>query len=147
MNIYWWIFIPTKTFPILWMGKEEFKAYYYLAPLSYSFIVALSVKRYYGILGSDGTINSKIFIHYLEKLVCNINDIKNQNNHKFIFIADNAAIHKSREVQRFLEHNSLSILSICPYSPWLNPVESYISAIKAKIKKNFNIRNMARIKF
>ena len=86
----------------------------------------------------------KKIIHLMEKLVCNINDIKDHNNHKFIFIKDNAAIHKSREVQRFLNHNSWSILTICPYAPWLNPVESYISAIKAKIKKNFNIRKRGK---
>ena len=104
---------------------------------SFSFIVTLSSKRFYGIFGVNGTINSEKFIYYLVNLTNEINSLKNYDIWKFIFIADNATIHKFKEVSKFLEKNILSLLTICPNSPWLNPVESYIISIKAKIKKHW----------
>ena len=104
----------------------------------FSFVVALSNKRFYGVIGVKGTIDSKKFIHYLVNLVSEVNKRNKLGCSNFIFIADNAAIHKSSEVKKILEKNRLSLLTIFPYSPWQNPVESYISSIKAKIKKNWS---------
>ena len=61
---------------------------------SFSFVVALSSTRFYGIIEVNETINSKKFIYYWANLTREINNSNNQNVWKFIFIADNAAIHK-----------------------------------------------------
>ena len=48
---------------------------------------------------------------------------------------DNPAYHKSKEVDEFLKKTNITILTIAPYIPLLNPVEKYILCIKSKLKR------------
>ena len=48
------------------------------------------------------------------------------NDKKFIFICDNAAVHTSEEVDKFISRSGLRLLTICPYRPSMNPVEKVI---------------------
>ena len=124
-----------------WVKKNSKPAFASsLEQSSFSFIVSLSSKRFYGVIAAEGTINSELFISYLKNLIDEINKNCNESRQDFILIADNASIHKSGKVQKFLENNKASLLTICPYSPWLNPVEPYISSIKVKIKKHWDIK-------
>ena len=53
-----------------------------------------------------------------------------------MLVCDNASIHKTKEVCQLLNISKIGLLTIKPYSPWLNPVEGYISAIKKRIRLN-----------
>ena len=87
---------------------------------------------YYGVIAAEETINSELLISYLKNLIDGINTNYNEKIQDFVLIADNTSIHKSGKFQKFLENNKTSLLTICPYSLWLNPVEPYISSFKAK---------------
>jgi transposase len=56
-------------------------------------------------------------------------------NDKYMFIFDNASIHVSKLAKSYLAENKIKAMTISPYSPWLNPTEKLIGAIKAKIRK------------
>ena len=48
---------------------------------------------------------------------------------------DNASIHKTLEIQKFIRDNNLHAITIAPYSPALNAAELVIQVIKAKVAK------------
>ena len=45
-------------------------------------------------------------------------------------------INKSADVKKFIRGSNARILTIPPYSPWLNPTEHHIGWIKARIQAN-----------
>ena len=51
-----------------------------------------------------------------------------------ILVGDNAIIHKSIEVQKFIECSWIKVITITPYSPWLNPCEYLIAYNINKVK-------------
>ena len=55
-----------------------------------------------------------------------------------IIVHDNASIHKSSEIQEFIKESGITILTIIPYFPCLNPTEHLIGSIKSKIKQQLN---------
>jgi transposase len=62
-----------------------------------------------------------------------------------LLILDNASIHRSKIVRKFLKkHAWIKILHIPPYSPELNPIERFWGWLKTKIysKKEFSNLNM-----
>lgn len=61
--------------------------------------------------------NSQTFIQFLQQLRANVRKT-------LIIIVDNATLHKSKKVKKFLEKNSdVTLLYLPPYSPEYNPVE------------------------
>ena len=69
-----------------------------LEPISFSFIVSLSYRKYYVHAVSDSTNNSTKFKEYLEKLISEIRNNMDQNDTKFYIVADNSSIHKTKEI-------------------------------------------------
>ena len=63
------------------MGKDKLETAITcsLEQSSFSFIITLYSKRFYGIIGVNGTINSEMFIHYLVNLTSEINSLKNHD--------------------------------------------------------------------
>ena len=55
------------------------------------------------------------------------------NDKKIIFISDNAAVHTSEEVDKFISKSGLRLLTIFLYRTSMNPVEKVVEWIKAKI--------------
>ena len=47
---------------------------------------------------------------------------------------DNATIHKTKIIRELLVEHKMGLLTMKPYSPWLNPAEGYIASIKKKIR-------------
>ena len=47
-----------------------------------------------------------------------------------ICIIDNAPIHVSNEAKKKISEMEMQLLSICPYSPSLNPIEDIIGVIE-----------------
>ena len=100
-----------------------------------SFFVALSSTRFYGILGTEGTGNSKKFIHFLSKVLNEKKKLSNQEANKFVLIMNNASIHKTLEVSTFIIDSKVRNVTILPYEPSLNPVEKFILTIKSKLRQ------------
>jgi transposase len=48
---------------------------------------------------------------------------------------DNAAFHKSSQIKTLIENVGCKLLFLPPYSPDLNPIEQYWSALKARIRR------------
>jgi transposase len=71
-------------------------------------------------------------------MLLNYESNKNEDAAGMVIVADNATIHKTKEVEKLLQEYQTSLLTIAPYSPWLNPAEKYINAIKSNIKSSQN---------
>ena len=80
-----------------------------LEPISFSFIVALSYRKYYVYAVSDSTNNSTKFKEYLEKLISDIRNNMDQNDTKFYIVADNSSIHKTKEIGEFLAESKIGL--------------------------------------
>ena len=97
---------------------------------SMSFMIGFSDKRLYGVIGTSATHNQRSFIIFIQNSIklraekLKIDDIN------FIIICDNSSIHKDVEVKNYLKETKIRILTICPYSPDLNPWEKMILYIK-----------------
>lgn len=56
------------------------------------------------------------------------------NGKKIILIVDNASIHKSKKIKKFLEkHKDVKIYYLPPYSPEYNPVEIVWRLLKKEV--------------
>ena len=66
-------------------------------------------------MGTTTTFDSKLFIEFIEQMI----DFILQ---KSIFVANNAAIHKTTKVTKYFENNKLLMITIPPYSPRMNPI-------------------------
>ena len=87
-----------------------------------NFIVALSARRYYPVLGLNRSWQSQIFSNYIEYLLNYLKKI-GENIKKFLIVCDNATIHKSQHTKERVYDLGLRVLTIPPYCPWLNPAE------------------------
>ena len=76
-------------------------------------------------MGITTTFDSKLFIEFIEQMMEFILQ-------KSIFVADNVAIHKTTKVAKYFDKNKLLIITIPPYSLWMNPAENLILEIKEK---------------
>ena len=63
-----------------------------------------------------------------------------------IIVADNAAVHKSNLIKDWIKKQNIGIVTIAPYWPFLNPIESYISVIKSKVRANLKNRETKTFK-
>ena len=64
---------------------------------------------------------------------------------KSIFVADNAAIHKTTKDVKYFEENKLLMIKISPYSPLMNPVENLILEIKEKICRQHKVGKLVSL--
>jgi transposase len=51
-------------------------------------------------------------------------------------IVDNAPIHKSKDIQDYVESRGYRCIYLLPYSPELNQIEQFWSVCKSKVKKH-----------
>ena len=106
---------------------------------SMSLLIAASETRFYGVMANKGTNNSKIFWNFLSNVLkYRTLNIKNSNNNLLI-VWDNASIYKTNMIKDFLKRNELHMLTIPLYYPSLNPIETVIQSIKAKLKQKQSI--------
>ena len=64
--------------------------------------------------------------------------IFNRENESYWIICDNATIHKSKLITKFLSSNCIWMITIPPYCPSLNAVEKLILSIKQKVNKEID---------
>ena len=85
----------------------------------------LRTQRFYWKRATRGT--SKLFLEFLHQLHQRFPDAL------LILILDNATIHKSRAVKRFLtQHDWVGLEHLAPYSPEYKPIERFWQWLKAK---------------
>ena len=87
------------------------------------------------------TTDSHVFCQYLKQVIEFYHSKDPQIKNQVLLVCDNASIHKTKEVCQLLNISKIGLLTIKPYSPWLNPVEGYISAIKKRIRLNLEKNN------
>ena len=82
-----------------------------------------------------GTCNTELFNAWIEQVL--LPELKPGQ----VVILDNAAFHKSPKTKELIESAGCKLLFLPPYSPDLNPIETFWANLKAKIKSiidNFN---------
>lgn len=86
----------------------------------------LRTQRFYGKRATRGT--SKLFLEFLHQLHQRFPETL------LILILDNATIHRSLAVKRFLtQHDWVVLEHLAPYSPEYNPIERFWQWLKAKV--------------
>lgn len=95
-----------------------------------SILAALNKKNILAPLLFEGTCNTELFVAWTQqKLVPSLT--KGQ-----IVIMDNASIHKSQNVRDLIEEAGCRLIYLPPYSPDLNPIETFWENMKKWIKNN-----------
>ena len=99
---------------------------------NFSLCAALSCQGLINYDVIDRAFRATDFREFLEGL---IDLLKTEHeNEKFIFIADNASIHKVRNIRELVEAVGFILLFLPPYSPFLNPIENSFSKWKGHVK-------------
>ena len=91
-----------------------------------------------------GTCNAQLFNTWIAK--CLVPELKQGQ----VVVLDNASFHKSENTKKLIENAGCKINFLPPYSPDLNPIETFWANLKAKIKKNVqefkSLQNMPKKK-
>lgn len=82
-----------------------------------------------------GPYNSNIFKLFLNE--CKEQEIFKQDN---FVVMDNVRFHKTPEILSFFSENRYNVIYLPPYSPQLNPIEEFFSAVKSRY---YNLRPRA----
>lgn len=77
-----------------------------------------------------GGFNDECFIRFISELKEKLNDDK-----RYVYICDNVAFHKSRNLKEFIKEKKFEFLYLAPYSPMLNPIEECFAKVKMIIAK------------
>ena len=76
----------------------------------------------------QGTCNTALFNMWIEDFL--VPALK----HGQIIVLDNAAFHKSQKTKELIENAGCTLLFLPPYSPDLNPIETFWANFKAKVR-------------
>ena len=102
---------------------------------SMSFIAVFSARWFYGIQGVTMTTDSSAFVRFLRSFVITRRSLYDLDEiPPAVLIMNNASIHKSSLVKTAVKNLQLSLLTITPCSPALNPWEKLILALKTALK-------------
>ena len=102
--------------------------------ISFSIAIAFSHLRIYGCIVTWETITSEEIKYFYKRIFDSKTKLFNEVENAPILVWDNATINKSADVKKFIRGSDARILTIPPYSPWLNPTEHLIGWIKARIQ-------------
>lgn len=97
-----------------------------------SVVAALNVDNLNAPMTYQGTMNTELFIHWIQCLL-----IPSLSKGQVV-IMDNASIHKNKRIREMIENAGCKLLYLPTYSPDLNPIENYWAVMKKMIRK---IRN------
>lgn len=86
--------------------------------------------------GRMKTIDSEIFLDWLEDYLVPVLGKYESLAPRSIVVLDNASIHHSDEVMDVIEEAGAKILYTAPYSPDKNPIEYMFAQYKAALKRN-----------
>lgn len=93
-------------------------------------ISAISATGEFEFMLQEGRVNSSVFVRFLTQLMLG-------RTRPVILVVDGHSIHKSKEVQAFVEstNGKLELVYLPPYSPQLNPDEQVWKNIKERVSK------------
>ena len=77
-----------------------------------SFIFAFSQSRFYGLIGSENTNHSIIFVNFQLQLWESFKDVECFDADRWILLMDNASIYKSEYIQKIAMHRKIRIITI-----------------------------------
>ena len=97
-----------------------------------SFIAGLKNKQIIAPFCYQGTMNTKLFNFWL------VNFLLPSASVGDVIVMDNAAFHKSEEIECLINEAGCKLLFLPPYSPDLNPIEKCWANLKDKIKKTID---------
>ena len=100
-----------------------------------SFVWGVSSKRLYGLMGVQGKWDSSVYKFYINKMFSDLESSTRLLDNERIVVWDNASIHLSEIVSKFISSTKSRVITIPPYNPVLNPVEKLINCIKMKLRK------------
>ena len=118
---------------------------------SMNFMIAVSEKHIYGVMGNNYTNDANIFLLFLSKVSQLIINTTQRDNSRWCYIMNNTSIHKTKQVQEFTVKNSLNIITIPPSCPSLNAAETVIQSIKSKLnvwlemESKLNLNNRSKL--
>jgi transposase len=95
--------------------------------------LALSKEKIFHEKFIKGSVNSKIFIEFLDEMLAKFTE---EEKKELIIIMDNARFHTTNEVVQFFREKKIKGLTICPYRSYLNMIELVFRFIKNYIYKN-----------
>ncbi len=72
----------------------------------------------------EGTCNTQLFNHWLEKELCPL------LNDTHVIVMDNVPFHRSEKTKQLITAKGATLLFLPPYSPDLNPIEHDFATIK-----------------
>ena len=118
-------------------GFKDQKWYvnYQMNSFSMLFIIAASETNFYGVMANSCSNDSHTFLHFLWNIWKHRVKYVESSNKKFWIVCDNASIHKTSIIKDLIMQNELHMLTIPPYCPSLNSIETIIQAIKTKLKR------------
>ncbi|CEG82100.1 hypothetical protein RMATCC62417_16222 [Rhizopus microsporus] len=82
---------------------------------------------------SKGTVTE----HYISFLKATIDEMGQYSHMKgHYLVMDNASIHTSEDITKYVESRDYRCAYLPPYSPEINPIEQFWSVVKSKVKRN-----------
>ena len=85
--------------------------------------------------GVAGTVTREVFEDWVEKFLCPHLGDYSRSQPRSVVLLDNASTHLSQKVIDLIEARGAIIIYTAPFSPDLNPIESYFSVYKKYLKK------------
>jgi transposase len=111
------------------VGKRLFAKKKGIRKARYNITAALNKGKLFAPFVFEGYSNASTYATYVEQVLVP------QLRPGMVLIIDNARFHKSKKVVELIESAQCRIIFLPPYSPDLNPIEHYWSAMKARIRK------------
>jgi len=104
-----------------------------------SFIAGKNGKKIIAPMRFKGTCNTELFEAWVEQFL--VPTLKPGQ----VVILDNATFHKSSRTKELIRNIGCELLFLPPYSPDLNPIETFWANLKAKIKSTIgNFTNLGQ---
>ena len=95
----------------------------------YNIIAALNCNKLFASFCFEGYSNKEIYEVYVERILIPVL-VPGQ-----VLIIDNASFHKSAKIIALVESVGCRVIFLPPYSPDLNPIEHWWSALKQRIRR------------
>ncbi|KAG1442606.1 hypothetical protein G6F56_010995 [Rhizopus delemar] len=78
-----------------------------------------------------------VTVHYLSFLKATLNEMdKYPEMRGHYLVMDNAPIHSSTDIGKYIHSRGYRYVYLPPYSPEMNPIEQFWSVVKSKVKRN-----------
>ncbi|GAN11709.1 conserved hypothetical protein [Mucor ambiguus] len=85
---------------------------------------------------TDGYSTGTVTGHYLSFLKFTLDEMDKYPEMKGHYVVDNAPIHSSVDIEKYIHSRGYRYVYLPPYSPELNPIEKFWSVIRSKVKQS-----------